>query len=142
MEPKKLTRPFAEFRKPIGRFLKTIVPSSPSAEPVLGRPEQDPVPVFEVLLRWDSRGHEHRPRDSISQTGPRRRGKGWRPCLLSSQMNAIAAFSARPSGFQPRYPAKMSSRQEQETPRSGLSGTHSMTNVENLSRRTRYCHVR
>src|SRR5215831_19087313 len=43
--------------------------------------------------------------------------------------------SARLNGDRRGHPAKMSSRQEQETPSSGLSGTRSMTNVENLSRR-------
>ena len=50
-----------------------------------------------------------------------------RICFSSSQMNAIGAFCAPLTGFRPSYP---SSRQKQETPRSGLSGTHSMTNVE------------
>ena len=41
-------------------------------------------------------------------------------------MNAIGAFSARLNGVRRGYPAKMSSRQEQKTPSSGLSGTHSI----------------
>ena len=34
-------------------------------------------------------------------------------------------------GFGSGHPSKMSSRQKQETPRTGLSGTHYMTDVEN-----------
>jgi phage FluMu protein Com len=48
-------------------------------------------------------------------------------------MNAIGGFSAPLNGVRPGYPAKMSSHQKQETPRTGLSGTHYMTNVENLA---------
>ena len=46
-----------------------------------------------------------------------------RTCFLSSQMNAIGHSL---HGSMGGYPAKMSSRQEQETPSSGLSGTHSI----------------
>jgi hypothetical protein len=42
-------------------------------------------------------------------------------------------FSAPLNGVRPGYPAKMSSHQKQETPRAGLSGTHYMTDVENLA---------
>jgi len=50
-------------------------------------------------------------------------------------MNAIGGFSAPLNGVRPSYPAKMSSHQKQETPRTGLSGTHymNMTDVENLA---------
>jgi hypothetical protein len=47
-------------------------------------------------------------------------------------MNAIGEFSAPPNGVRPGLLAKMSSRQKQETPVGGLTGTHTMTNVENL----------
>jgi hypothetical protein len=47
-------------------------------------------------------------------------------------MNAIGEFSAPPNGVRPGYPAKMSNRQKQETRVGGLTGTHTMTNVENL----------
>jgi hypothetical protein len=47
-------------------------------------------------------------------------------------MNAIRGFSAPLNGVQPGHLAKMSSRQKQETRGGGLSGTHTMTNVENL----------
>ena len=56
-----------------------------------------------------------------------------RTCFLSSQMNAIGGFSAPLNGVRPGHPAKMSSHQKQETPRTGLSGTHYMTDVENLA---------
>jgi hypothetical protein len=56
-----------------------------------------------------------------------------RTCFLSSQMNAIVGFSARLNGVRRGHPAKMSSRQKQETPKCGLSGTHN-DRVENLSR--------
>jgi hypothetical protein len=46
---------------------------------------------------------------------------------------AIGAFSAWLNGVRRGHPSKMSSRQKQETPRRGLGGTHSMTDVENLS---------
>jgi hypothetical protein len=46
-------------------------------------------------------------------------------------MNAIGGFFARLNGIRRGHPAKMSSRQKQETPGSGLSGRHS-TDVENL----------
>jgi hypothetical protein len=50
--------------------------------------------------------------------------KPTRTCFLSSQMNAIGGFSARLNGFRRGHASKMSSRQKQETPRYGLSGTH------------------
>jgi hypothetical protein len=46
-------------------------------------------------------------------------------------MNAIGGFSAPLNGVRRGHSAKMSSRQKQETPRTGLSGTHYMTDVEN-----------
>jgi hypothetical protein len=46
-------------------------------------------------------------------------------------MNVIGGFSAPLNGVRRGHPAKMSSRQKQETPSSGFSGTPSMTNVEN-----------
>src|SRR5215471_17968936 len=89
-----------------------------------------------LLLRWDLRCHEQRPRTSIIANWPSpRRTRPLQTCFLGSQMNAIRGFSARLNGDRRGHPAKMSSRQEQETPSSGLSGTCSMTNVENLSRR-------
>jgi hypothetical protein len=56
-----------------------------------------------------------------------------RTCFLGSQMNAIGGFSAPLNGVRPGNPAEMSSHQKQETPRTGLSGTHYMTDVENLA---------
>jgi hypothetical protein len=47
-----------------------------------------------------------------------------RICFLSSQMNAIGEFSAPLNGVRRGHPEKMSSRQKQKTPSSGLSGTH------------------
>jgi hypothetical protein len=46
-------------------------------------------------------------------------------------MNAIGGSSARLNGDRRGHPSKKSSRQKQETPSSGFSGTPSMTNVEN-----------
>jgi len=46
-------------------------------------------------------------------------------------MNAIGGFSAPLNSVRRGRSAKMSSRQKQETPRTGLSGTHYMTDVEN-----------
>ena len=55
-------------------------------------------------------------------------------CFLSSQMNAIGGFSAPLNGIRPRgYPAKMSSRQKQET--RDLGGSHTMINVEAVPNR-------
>ena len=48
-------------------------------------------------------------------------------------MNVIGGFSAPLNGVRPGYLAKMSSHQKQETPRTGLSGIHYMTDVENLT---------
>jgi hypothetical protein len=45
-------------------------------------------------------------------------------------MNAIGGYSAPLNGVRRGHSAKMSSRQKQETPRTGL-GTHYMTDVEN-----------
>ena len=58
-----------------------------------------------------------------------------RTCFLSSQMNAIGGFSAPLNGVRPGYPAKMITHQKQETPRTGLSGTHYSTDVENSAAR-------
>jgi hypothetical protein len=44
--------------------------------------------------------------------------------LLKLADEAIGGFSAPLNGVRPGYPAKMSSRQKQETPRRGLSWTH------------------
>jgi hypothetical protein len=52
-------------------------------------------------------------------------------CFLSSQTNATGGFSAPLNGVRRGHSAKMGSRQKQETPRTGLSGTHYMTDVEN-----------
>jgi hypothetical protein len=52
-------------------------------------------------------------------------------CFLGSQMNATGDFSAPLNGVRRCYLAKMSCK-KQETPRTGLSGTHYMTDVENL----------
>jgi hypothetical protein len=41
-------------------------------------------------------------------------------------MNVIGGFSAPPNGVRRSHSAKISSRQKQETPSSGLSGTHSL----------------
>jgi hypothetical protein len=51
--------------------------------------------------------------------------------LLLKLANAIGGFSAPLNGVRRGHSAKMSSRQKQETPRTGLSGTHYMTDVEN-----------
>src|SRR6516162_9616554 len=50
--------------------------------------------------------------------------------LLKLADECDRGFSAPPNGVRRGHPAKMSRRQKQETPNSGLSGTHSMTNVE------------
>jgi hypothetical protein len=47
-------------------------------------------------------------------------------------MNPIRGFSAPLNGVRPGNLAKMSSRQKKETRGCGLSGTHTMTDVENL----------
>ena len=70
-------------------------------------------------------------RPDIADWPSPRRTRPRRTCFLSSQMNAIRGFSAPLNGVQPGHLAKMSSRQKQETPRTGLSGTHYMTDVEN-----------
>src|SRR5947207_738289 len=71
-------------------------------------------------------------RSDIADWPSPRRTRPRRTCFLSSQMNAIGGFSARLNGFRPPdYPAKMSSRQRQETP--GCGTTHTMTDVENVS---------
>jgi hypothetical protein len=54
-----------------------------------------------------------------------------RICFLSSQMNAIRGFSAPPNSFRLGHPSKMRRHEEQEQ-RNGMSGAHSMTDVENL----------
>jgi hypothetical protein len=55
-----------------------------------------------------------------------------RTCFLSSQMNAIGGFSARLNGFRRGHPPKMRRNEKQEQG-NGMSGAHSMTDVENLS---------
>ena len=50
-------------------------------------------------------------------------------------MNAIGGFSAPLNGARPGYPAKISTHQKQETPRTGLSGTHYSTDVETSAAR-------
>ena len=50
-------------------------------------------------------------------------------------MNAIGGFSAPLNGVRPGYPANMSTHQKQETPRTGLSGIHYSTDVENSAAR-------
>ena len=49
--------------------------------------------------------------------------------LLKLADECDRGFSARLNGVRRGHFTKMSSRQKQETPSSGLSGTHSMTNV-------------
>jgi hypothetical protein len=55
------------------------------------------------------------------------------------ELSAVGKLKRKPlrrrqlNGVRRGHPSKMSRRQKQETPRYGLSGTHSMTNVENLS---------
>jgi len=90
-------------------------------------PDRDQIFVLYRRVRI----HEQRPRDPISQTGPLFLRRLIRTCFLSSQMNAIGGFSAPLSGVR-RSHQKMSSRQKQETPSSGLSGTHYMAGVENV----------
>lgn len=53
--------------------------------------------------------------------------------LLKLADECDRGFSAPLNGLRPGHPLKMSSRQRQETPSSGLSGTHYMTGVENVS---------
>jgi hypothetical protein len=53
--------------------------------------------------------------------------------LLKLADECDRGFSAWLNGVRRGHPSKMSSRQKQETPRDGLGGTHSMTDVENLS---------
>jgi hypothetical protein len=54
-----------------------------------------------------------------------------RTCFLSSQMNPIGGFSAPLNGFRRGHPSKTMSHEKQEQ-RNGMSGAHSMTDVENL----------